>query len=877
MKSTFNQQRVNFPIKILFLSLMIFAFQSEENKEPENNTNNNTSAAENENKGENLELNEEPKQLSFLSRSDLRIHSTECLSDAVTDSDFIVDLLPDSLATTFLLDPEDYKTMKLEPLYNALENDGMISFTKFANSRNFDAIISFLVIFTIFSVFILIHSICGNDKKFLLIRKCCFVILSILVCLLAIITFIIFVGTWTISTKAQSSKDKMICEATRIPLTLLQGNPEIEFDIKHQTHFLGLENLREWTVAFLKEFESFVDGKERIALDKIQDIDLKAEIEHFERVQEKFYSNFAGSTVPNESGQEETPISIIVGLEFYNKRNKELIESYKGHAEKVNGLTEISHIVNSNSKTEDLKKGLEEVRQETLQMENDIVSFWNDTMESIIKHSSYTFKIAYVIQILLTFIMIAFIAFIISFFSYCARGKKLKLIKFLRIIGFIICFLLLIILGLSLELNRTIYTAHYGCGFAYQMKHENHAEFEVMISATKASHKMRLIGEQCLFKGKYSGKSDDVKEETEPVTPDPSPRILEEGNDSEGEKKDEEVQKHDQSLFNLYETEAAKESITNMLNFLNGLKMTSDDSKSINREADIFETNNYLESLNSLKKGFTADLPKIAELLIKLNNDFQCSDTYYAFTKEACPTIQTNRSNCIEINARPFLPESCIEDSTKSRNDFNHLFKYFQRDETLVADLIQDIESLSHSGSIMARLNSIWDKNDFVIAQIESIESTLVKNFDGLGDGDLFQWLDCTRIKDDIDLIYNDICVGNLKHSMAYVDLLLVLTTLSCVLVFFLYLLTMFKIKKAYQDEDHQQMDEGEDEFDYEVNKGEFDTQTDNFDDLEKSGEKEKEIEEDNPYYKPDQGENLVFKNDQENQKLDQGFYKAAF
>lgn len=808
--------------------------------------------------------------------ADLLIQSQICLKDSITESDFITDKLPTSLKDKFLLDPEDYKTMDLQPLYNALEQNSMIAFTKFGNSRNFGAIISFLVIFVIFSVFILVHVICGNQKKFILVRKCCFVIISIFTCLLAFICLVMYVGTWPISVKAQRSKDKLTCEATRIPLTILQGNPEIQFDIKHQTHFLGLENLRRWTDSFLLHFEGFVDGKERIALDKIMGIDLEGEVEHLKRVEDKFYINFKGSTVPNQIGQEEVPNSISNGLELYHSKMSALITVYETHAGKINSLTDISGIVNNSTKSEDLKKGLQAMRNETLQMESDLVIFWNKTMDSIIKHSRYTFKIAVVLQAILTFVLLGFIGFLVVYFCCCARGKCVKQISFLRLSGFIIGILLLVVLGLSLELSRTVYTIHYGCGFAYQMKMENMTEFNKMIKATNAPVKVQRIGQHCLFANTTplpleGTPADDstTPTGTPPTTPTDTTTPMATPEPSK------------QSLFQLFDSSEAQGSITTMLNFLNGLKMTSDDSNLMDRDKDIFDTNGYLNLLKSLKTGVLVDLQPVHDLLIQLNDTFSCSNTFYAFSQEACSSIQTNRSNCLEIIKDPFYPEACIGDSTQSRNDFNHLLKYFQRDETLVADIIQDIESKSHSGSITARLESIWDKNDFVIQTIRSMESELVQNFKGLGDGDLFKWLDCSVIKQDIALIYDDVCVGILMDSMAFVDLLLTLTTFSCLLLFLAYLLTLFKVKVAYSDDRHNQIEEEEDEDEenkgYVGDSGQFDTLQDEGADREEQQKQGLGYSNDNPYFNQDQGENVVFKKDTENQKLDKGFYKAAF
>ena len=686
----------------------------------------------------------------------LKVHNWDnwLSTDCLFSNDELVN--PDSSVPSFnyLFSPEEFDDLDLAAFREALKENSRMPIFKFQNSRNIIiCIISSILTGILFFLF-LYHLGCVSRHKKIKVSKSVYICLVISLCIFIFIVVVSYIVLVILGLKAKKVESKILCEALRVPLTLMRGNADVTTVAKHDAHFIGLRTFRNWISSFLNDYHSYVSGDNHDVLQLLGDIHFERHVDILKTSVIDFVKKFRNKTVTNFEGVETVPNTLSSGLTHYQELMDALVVQYSEHAERINGLNDIFDFVKDANAKERFRNNLEMAEMQLIEMEIKFLKFWQDMLNTVlISPGTQKTDVDVILWINAIFISVVLFSFIIYIFTYCKKQVKNPLIFRGVLLGS--CLFAITSMVLSIEILRGVYSTHYGCAFLDQIINGDTSLVSDLEQDFGASKETQLIFNTCY------------------LNPDSSSH----------------------NIYSLVSDSDHQTAMMGYLEFLDGLKTISDDKQAINHLTDEYATVQFGNRLEEMKLGLRLEFSNLEAELDKLNVMFQCTDMFYSWSEDTCKKAAYPKPNCVVISDQTYVFHECVADDVSARDIFIRLQDYILSEKNLMSEMINDLIPVSNTASVMHNLEEVWRKNNFIYEKVKLLQDSLNAPFESLDDGELKNWLDCTAIKSDLEFIYEDVCLKDLGYGVKFADLASTIAILLFFILTFNFLITILDFK----------------------------------------------------------------------------------
>ena len=394
---------------------------------------------------------------------------------------------------------EQIKEMDLKPFIESLGSENKsIGIFSFKNTRIILFNFVMMILMSILILLMIFHLSCVNPKKTVEIKKCCYVLCLVILFLFLTISALTFGYSLMKGKDVQDSEEKLLCEALRIPKTFLDGNLENQIELINNNHFLGLRNIRNWVQNFLTNYDDFFEGNNHNFLMKIRDTELPLEIQRFYDLEISFKKNFESSRVPDETGNDRIPNSIVSGLRIFHEYMEQMIQKYKDHGNRIQGLGDMFELIKDNQSRTNFKNDLEKAVSEISSIEKELLTFWGHMINSVFSEPGMLKK-----EILNSVILnlVVLIILLGIFFGYvCLKPqKKLRYKRLFRGLVILACIFVISTLVMGMLSSKSIYSTEYGCGVLYKLIDGDQKIMIELESQLGSMPRVRMISDVCFF------------------------------------------------------------------------------------------------------------------------------------------------------------------------------------------------------------------------------------------------------------------------------------------------------------------------------------------------------------------------------------------
>jgi hypothetical protein len=668
---------------------------------------------------------------------------------------------------------KEFDSIDITPFLDALKNHSSISILRFKNSRNMITCMVVAVLSILLLLLILFHLGCVNKNKAIQVSKNCFyftVTLLIAILLISIAVYFISIDKGIQAKKAEKS---ILCEALRVPITLMEGNIRQILNDRSQIHFIGFRELRTWISSFLNQFEDFSSGKNHDNLNVLNSIPLQENIEKLSTVSTNFYENFQRSSVPDINGNTVVPPSITKDLTLYWKEMELLLLQYKIHGSRVSGVNNFFELIKDEQSKYYFKKGLEDAESQLLLIETEFLQFYDSMLKQTLI-SPGTQKIDINTVLWISGLILITLLFTLSMYVYNKTQRRISSVVAYRGLILFLMILFVPVVILSIEVLIGVYSTHYGCSFVHQLLRGNTELISNLETDFHASANVQEIVNQCYL---------DTTEAS------------------------------NEMIYSMMKNDEQTQAIKGFLDFLDGLKTIDDDIQSINHLTDEYETVKFGEVLENKRRGVVLEFPELADSLVELNTLFSCTQYHYDWSDYTCNKVDLKGKSCIRIDQDEYIFDDCVPDDVTARDLFIKLQAYFTKEVELMSNMIENLLQVSNSDSIMNNFKTVWRQNTFVYEKVGEIETSLNLHFQSFDDGQLQDWLNCKLIKNDLKIVHDNICRKQLQFGVTFSNNCTFLCAFLFILIGLSYMLILFNFEKKgdiqfenFEDKENEKM-----------------------------------------------------------------------
>ena len=585
--------------------------------------------------------------------------------------------------------------------------------------------------------------------------KCCngfTIIISIILLVLMIINFVWF-------GKMLSIQKDLLCEATRVPHSLFFGNPEIHLDVPRSSHFLGFETFRGFTNNFLREIDSIKSGQDFDILQDLDTINFSKIVDDLALLMIEFNNKFSEKKVTNSLGKKQQPYSINHSLKIYHSAINNMLDNYKVVSDRVKNITLLNPTLQDPTKLEIFKKDLTSSASSLSNLQIHLSEFWNKVLNTSFD-SAIFFKTALVALVLLTFAVVVLqflIQGILNKICKCNRfGRKTP--PRLLVIG--AYFFILLSCVALFEISRGIYTSVYGCSLMYQLRTDPFNTNDKIKSYLMTDKQIYKVYEHC-----YLSTSDS----------------------------------EELGFLHLAEGDKEQQSMQEMVEFLDSIKLIHDDYKVIDNSTNKYYTVSFISVLESYKNGEAFDFDDVFSSLNSLNQFFHCSNISFALTKNACSQKVAKKDICIGILEEDFETADCVTAADESKELFEKLKTHIQEEVLLLDEMLLYLQGPRDGQSMLELIDKIVTQFTLIDEKVRQLDTNLHTNMDDLAQGSIKDWLECGVIRDEVAKTFNNLCNKKLEDLLKFSDLNFCILTLSMFSMLIVFLLT-FCLKDIEED-----------------------------------------------------------------------------
>ena len=664
---------------------------------------------------------------------------------------------------------EEYEDMDLRPFMDSISKKSKIAIFRFKNSSKI-LLCLFLGLFCGLFYFVgVYHIACVNQKKYVFVSRNLFIALTFLLAILFIVALGLFFKGVSSGMRAIDAEKSIMCEAFRLPKTLLDGNLSEKFERAEGRHFIGLVRFADWVRNFRLNLDQIASGENKNGLEAINNIHLLSTVEEFETATKNFYKKYEKETIPDFAGNARTPFTIEYSLRHFMEMMDEMQEQYLKHAEHLQGVGDIYEYIETSTTRSELRNNLKMVQDHYEDLIRGFLKVWDDLLvQALVAPGTHVVDVHWILGIFGLFLF--GIGSFMTVFIVKRFRNTLKKIKVCRVILMVMGVMIMVAFFLTMQAIVSFYTLHYTCGFLYKATFKDQRQFTILANKFDVNGQIEAIKNHCFI----SQTSTEISK---------LPYLIDE---PEHEK-----------------------TIKDFIIFLNGIKVVSDDQQAIDPTINDFPITAFANHLDKMKQGFSVEFDEMNTQLEKLNDLYKCSETFFSWSEGTCKMVHTSKINCVKILNDHFYVEECVEERDQAKEIFNSLKTHIDSEARLMDQMILDLKT--SDSSLLNHLKLIWRQHAMIHDKLENVKRLMDTQFQDFEDGELRNWLDCSVIQEDLKIMYKDTCSRNLAHSLEFGNYAM---WCGIILFFFLilsYALTILNFRKSSFDLNNSEESDEED------------------------------------------------------------------
>jgi hypothetical protein len=321
------------------------------------------------------------------------------------------------------------------------------------------------------------------------------------------------------------------------------------------------------------------------------------------------------------------------------------------------------------------------------------------------------------------------------------------------------------------EVGRGVFSSVYGCSVMYQLKTRPSFTKPKVLSFLKQDEILYDIVQTCLF-----------------------------DND----------ENHTENFYSLFKTPQTKDSLSQMLGFLDGIKMLHEEFSILKYQYDTTFTSTMIETLEDYKSGEKYDYLDIHHRLHDLNDNYHCSEIFFSVNVSNCQSLPENKTRCINIQENNFENDPCVKKQSESETLFNNLKTSMKDESQYMEEVLYQLDGKNNPYSIMSLINKALLEFKTIDQKVRAFDTELNTHFENLSQGPLETWLDCGVIQDEMAKSFNNICDSKLEDLTNFVNLNLAIIIICYGAINIFFVIT-FCLKDIDDIKEEQEGNEDED------------------------------------------------------------------
>lgn len=665
-----------------------------------------------------------------------------------------------------------YHETDITPFLEAISKRKKLSLTEYKNTGLLGVLIFFITMVVLLLLIVSFFTCITKKDKVIKNRPCCVKTWLAIISILLLISFILMMIILVSASNISRAHNDLLCEATRIPHTLIMGTPQIHFEIESKRKFLGLERILDFSIIYLDHF--LIDPKkENIEiLQKIRDTRLRDEMTLLKSASNNFKSNFADKTTLDAEGKQNIPISIQHEFPKYNYFLDLLSKRYELTVNRIAQINILTPLLLDESDFKTLKDDFHSAVNEIKDLEENIASFWNEIMTSTFMQS-VTFRILLIGLILIS--VIIWISLVVSFCVFCKRTKrgssnKIKDKSSLRLL--LVLNLVAMLLGsISFSfLSSVTYSSFYACATMNQLKNEPQKTKTIIEKTLLKDEAILRIFDTCFSSPERNGNL---------------------------------------NFQNLFVNEETKKVISDLILFIDALKILQEKDGAIMKDHDLSQNSDYYTKFENYKNGISSDFQNVHLNLSTLNHNFFCSDIIYKLDSEGCIHLPQEKTKCISILKSNFESDPCMHETKiqESETLFLKLKNHITAEQDHINPILEQIDGKSNLNSIAQRIKEIGNKYNDLISEIQQLTINIHLPLGDLASGHIENSLDCGAVRRDLDTTYDKMCRDHVWFLSRITFAAFFILIIGFFVVLIIFILT-FCLKKESQTKRKKKKDD---------------------------------------------------------------------
>jgi hypothetical protein len=608
----------------------------------------------------------------------------------------------------------------------------------------------------------------------------------------------------------------MLCEATRILHSLIEGQAKpgylisqsnttennnsptppfkIHKDLSTPTNkniFIGIDTITEWINVFIGHSIDLRFAVFKEDLQAVRDVNLADLISEMIYTEDVFYETFKAKKINNGTGVEASPEAISRHLTYFHSFMLKEFNKYTELGKRLFGISAFHLEILPESSLDSYTGMLKQINTQFSDLQNHLLDFWNDLIFQSLSHLD---KLKLYLGIILCFVLLSVISIIGLAGVFCSANHKGRLGNITGYRGCIFLGLLLMIISIVLFLQylRVTFTTSYGCSTLLKLQDD-----DVNFDSSIEGHlhfplKIQKLFDICLLSNTSSSQS-----ETENSF---SPSSA--------------------YLGNWLQDDSLKNLLHNFLIFTDSFKAVLEDWDMGAQLTDRSPFDDLITELETASAGTQYQFKSVKSQLDAINNIYACSSYVFKMTDSECKELSTEKK-CLSIETDLLKGDQCVQDEPKATAEeiFRNLKESYRQTKALADEMLSRLRGNNDSSAVLYKFSRVWQYITFTQEKLRSINNDLRLNIFGLARGRLLSFLDCGNLKNDIKIIYNNLCNNKLADLLAFADMLSVLLLLELLVLLLLYCLSCWNLEYGRDTFNPKRVKQDKEEIGYYQNK----------------------------------------------------------
>ena len=745
--------------------------------------------------------------------SNLRDWSSACPFKGLVSDDMMLNTA-NSLATT----PKSHSTIankhntklalvfseselaqtNLTPLIYSLYHKRPIKLTNFRNTFNFTAVFILLLAAGLLLITLSLIICRKTSLRKIQVPKSCLVFFTIILIILWGTALLLLLLPFRFYMSVlKETKQALICEATRIPHALVNGDVTVD----NKSPFLGLSLLQDWVGKVAGNIGQLSSESIDNVYYAAREVDLKNLKNQIFLDNEALRKKYRNVRIRDAHGALNTPLLISNDLENLYLIIKGYKAKYEQYAERNSAYVNLlMWIHRDKDHDKDQDKDGDSITDLNAALNNTIdtlLTFWNQMLQTSFGQISFfeTRSRRCMLALIILFLVNTMLLLLFCCIKKRSKSKyqnvsrqnsknnqttdaeneylnmnrtilqtKDPFIKqfMYKAMSIVSIALILFTLVSTLYVLQITFTTYYGCA-AVKNVLDKDKDLDPQQKAY-LEERLYLFGDmQTLFERCFFSK-------------------------------DKEDRLNVSSFVSILEQQ---QSLVDLVGMFDTLKFASNVSNKMIEASDIAVFTQFGLLTHFEQTGSRFSFENVYKAIDILDDAYKCAGKKFVMTTRAVRHMKLRNKSFIFIVNQNLPKEECVKDYERCLVIFNRLVEYTKDIQKLAARLRSDVSNFLKKSGLLYNIQKFWDQITSICNQLSDFNKFFKLDFKNLPPGSLFELFDCRRVQTDLKILYDNLCLHHLPRLVGFSDLLLIMVIVELLFLLLISILNLLYSKRV--------------------------------------------------------------------------------